>query len=154
MSEAETCETCERCGTRAPAVYGACRACLLVAFDRAGEQRRWPSMVERFEGFDLQRRRREPRWPAPWRARIRTAKNERASYRLTAYGETADEACAKLAALVAEEDARPTEPERRAALIDSAGAATLLERRRAARAEKAEARRVEQRRVIDERNGR
>lgn len=62
---------------------------------------RFRALSERFHGFDLQRRRD---WIEPWRARIVTTKNERANYRLEAYGPTAADACTRLELLVNEQD--------------------------------------------------
>lgn len=54
------------------------------------------AMAERFQGVDLQRRRSTScsagAWPSPWRARLRTSKNERREYRMTVYADTADDA--------------------------------------------------------------
>lgn len=62
------------------------------------------NVCERFNCFDLQRRAAEPAWPKPWRARIRPQKNGRERYRLTAFGDTAAEAIAKLNDMVTEQD--------------------------------------------------
>lgn len=59
------------------------------------------ALSTRFLGFDLQHRRDcgggWNEWQnQPWRARIVTSKNERANYRITVYGPTAEYVCAKL----------------------------------------------------------
>lgn len=43
-------------------------------------------------------------WPAPWRARSCTNKNERYNYRLTAYGEAPEDALQKLRVLIGREN--------------------------------------------------
>lgn len=50
-------------------------------------------LSKRFNGFDLQHRRGGTDWPLPWRAAIRTNKNERHNYRLESFGATPQEAC-------------------------------------------------------------
>lgn len=46
-----------------------------------------------FYGFDLKRRKHGTDWPKPWRAAVMTSKNEISDYRVSAYGDTAEEAC-------------------------------------------------------------
>jgi hypothetical protein len=50
----------------------------------------------RFLGVSLDFRRAGTDWPAPWRARLVAAKNERADYRVEAFGESAESAIAGL----------------------------------------------------------
>lgn len=67
-------------------------------------------LSRRFAGVDLQRRREgcgPSAWWKPWRARLVTSKNERAEYRITVFGSTADEAVQALAAAVREIDEAP-----------------------------------------------
>lgn len=56
------------------------------------------ALASRFHGLDLQFRRSGTGWPSPWRARQIVTKNERADYRITAYGSTAQEAIESLRA--------------------------------------------------------
>lgn len=63
------------------------------------------ALGNRFAGVDLSYRRDRPsEWPASWRARLVTSKNERSDYRLERYGETADAAMASLMLAVEEQD--------------------------------------------------
>jgi hypothetical protein len=61
-------------------------------------------LSNRFSGVDLQFRRTTTcsagQWPAPWRARMLTSKNERTEYRITVYGDTAAQAASNLLAAV------------------------------------------------------
>ena len=67
-------------------------------------------LARRFNGVDLQARPPEPAaWPKRWRARIVTTKNERAAYRLTAWGDTVEEVAAALQTQVDQLDNRPQE---------------------------------------------
>ena len=68
---------------------------------------RFEALAHRFLGVDLQSRRVTCGgggpgcfWPARWRARLVTSKNEHSDYRLTAYGETADAAMVELQQMV------------------------------------------------------
>jgi hypothetical protein len=54
------------------------------------------SLGERFHGCDLQFRRSGTSWMGKWRARIHSTKNERSEWRLTAYGNTPEEAILNL----------------------------------------------------------
>lgn len=54
----------------------------------------------RFHGADLSFRRKGTDWPAPWRARLHATKNERSEYRIQSFGNTAEEAIARLVASV------------------------------------------------------
>lgn len=54
----------------------------------------------RFHGADLSFRRKGTDWPAPWRARLHATKNERSDYRIQSFGNTAEEAIARLVASV------------------------------------------------------
>ena len=71
------------------------------------------ALSSRFLGVDLQYRRTTTcsagQWPAPWRARLLTSKNERASYRMDAFGHTAQEAAQHLANMVYLNDVRIAE---------------------------------------------
>ena len=58
-------------------------------------------IMDRFHGFDLQRRND---WPRRWRARLRVNKNEREDYRLIAWGDTAEQAVRELQFKVLELD--------------------------------------------------
>ena len=59
----------------------------------------------RFSGFDLQYR-RDAGWPKPWRARLVANKNERAEYRLCAYGDSCEAAVARLYGAMCKVDGR------------------------------------------------
>lgn len=67
-------------------------------------------ITERFAGVDIQYRRRQPEWPAPWRATLIANKNERSDYRITVYGETLVDALGKLSAHVWSLDTAPATP--------------------------------------------
>lgn len=58
----------------------------------------------RFAGVDLQYRRHDVSWQAPWRARLVSNKNERSSYRITVYGESMYNAIVALRSAVEEAD--------------------------------------------------
>jgi len=55
----------------------------------------------RFQGVDLRFRAPQPGWPQPWKASLYASKNERANYRLSAFGDTAEDAARGLLAKVA-----------------------------------------------------
>lgn len=66
-------------------------------------------LTKRFAGLDIQYRNpfgrvtvlgQQHGWPARWRVRLRPNKNERAGYRIVAYGDTMDAALQALAGLV------------------------------------------------------
>lgn len=53
---------------------------------------RMANLCDRFEGVDIMCR-RSANWPnGPWRARLVCSKNERADYRIVAYGRSQEEA--------------------------------------------------------------
>lgn len=54
----------------------------------------------RFHGVDLQARRGGSDWPANWRVRLVTNKNERIDFRVEAFGDTPEEAIQNLKAKV------------------------------------------------------
>lgn len=47
-------------------------------------------------GIDIQRRRDGTNWPKPWRVRLIWTKNERANFRVIAFGDTMEEALAAM----------------------------------------------------------
>jgi hypothetical protein len=61
-------------------------------------------LSSRFLGVDIQYRRDSggctAGWPAQWRARLLTSKNERSAYRVVAYGKTLELAVLALSELV------------------------------------------------------
>jgi hypothetical protein len=62
---------------------------------------------DRFAGVGLEYRRLKPaEWLGQWRAQMVASKNERSSYRITAYGESAYDAIANLRGEVEKEDRR------------------------------------------------
>lgn len=58
----------------------------------------------RLTGVDIKHRKHGTNWPAPWRVRLLTSKNERAHLRLTCFGSTLEAACEALLAAVAAAD--------------------------------------------------
>lgn len=62
------------------------------------------TLGERFHGVTLDYRRNGTDWPAPWRARLVSTKNERDEYRVECFGETAQAAIESLCAVVAKLD--------------------------------------------------
>lgn len=66
---------------------------------------RLAELGSRFHGSDLSFRRHGTDWPAAWRARLHATKNERAEFRMEAFGTTAEDAVTALIARVEAMDA-------------------------------------------------
>jgi len=58
----------------------------------------------RFHGVTLDYRRNGTDWPAPWRVRLVSTKNEREDYRLECFGDTAQHAIDALRVVVSKMD--------------------------------------------------
>lgn len=68
----------------------------------------------RFNGITLDFRRSGTDWPAPWRVRLVSTKNEREDYRLECFGDTPEKAIESLRAEVAKIDGANAEAQRAA----------------------------------------
>jgi hypothetical protein len=91
----------------------------------ANTRHRFATLCDRFEGVDVSCRRSASKhdgWDGPWRARLATSKNERASYRIVVFGQSQLEAEERLVQAVDEVDGSDnrTEPARVVALLDAA----------------------------------